>query len=250
MANENVTATNDVAANENQQVTPDVTVTNNGNTMTASVEPVDPMADPKKTDDNTEPPKGDVKDDNNLQADIANQQKADNDAKTALESKGVDFDKLAEEYSNDGKLSDDSMKILKDAGFPESVVNAYLSGLEAINERFATQVKGFAGGDDGYAKLTEFIKTQPQSVIDAFNSTIATGNLGQIELTIDGLMSKMNKTYGTANPTIMGGAANAAAAEGYTSMEQMTKDMSDPRYQVDPKFTRSVMMKIKNATIF
>lgn len=249
MANENVTATNDVAANENQQVTPDVTVTNNGNTMTASVEPVDPMADPKKTDDNTEPPKGAVKDDNNLQADIANQQKADNDAKTALESKGVDFDKLAEEYSNDGKLSDDSMKILKDAGFPESVVNAYLSGLEAINERFATQVKGFAGGDDGYTKLTEFIKTQPQSVIDAFNSTIATGNLGQIELTIGGLMSKMNKTYGTANPTIMGGAANAAA-EGYTSMEQMTKDMSDPRYQVDPKFTRSVMMKIKNATIF
>ena len=249
MANENVTATNDVAANENQQVTPEVTVTNNGNTMTASVEPVDPMADPKKTDDNTEPPKGDVKDDNNLQADIANQQKADNDAKTALESKGVDFDKLAEEYSNDGKLSDDSMKILKDAGFPESVVNAYLSGLEAINERFATQVKGFAGGYDGYSKLTEFIKTQPQSVIDAFNSTIATGNLGQIELTIGGLMSKMNKTYGTANPTIMGGAANAAA-EGYTSMEQMTKDMSDPRYQVDPKFTRSVMMKIKNATIF
>ena len=96
MANENVTATNDVVADENQQVTPDVTVTNNGNTMTASVEPVDPMADPQETDDNTEPPKGDVKEDNNLQADIANQQKADNDAKNALESKGVDFDKLAE----------------------------------------------------------------------------------------------------------------------------------------------------------
>ena len=118
MANENATATNDVVANENQQVTPEVTVTTNGNTVTASVEPVDPMADPKETDDNTEPPKDDVKDDNNLQADIANQQKADKDAKATLESKGVDFDKLAEEYSNDGKLSDDSMKILKDAGFP------------------------------------------------------------------------------------------------------------------------------------
>lgn len=249
MENANVTATNEVAENENQQVTPEVTVTTNGNTVTASVEPVDPMADPKETDDNTEPPKVEVKEDNNLQSDIVNQQKADNDAKATLESKGVDFDKLAEEYSNDGKLSDDSMKILKDAGFPESVVNAYLSGLEAINERFATQVKGFAGGEDGYAKLTEFIKTQPQSVIDAFNSTIATGNLGQIELTIGGLMSKMNKAYGTSNPTIMGGVANAAT-EGYTSMEQMTKDMSDPRYQVDPKFTRSVMMKIKHANIF
>ena len=30
----------------------------------------------------------------------------------------------------------------------------------------------------------------------------------------------------------------------------MTKDMSDPRYQKDPKFTREVMQKIKNATIF
>lgn len=249
MENENVTATNEVAENENQQVTPEVTVTTNGSTVTASVEPVDPMADPKETEDNTEPPKADVKEDNNLQADIVNQQKADNDAKATLESKGVDFDKLAEEYSNDGALSEDSMKILKEAGFPESVVNAYLSGLEAINERFVTQVKGFAGGDDGYTKLTEFIKTQPQNVIDAFNSTIATGNLGQIELTIGGLMSKMNKAYGTSNPTIMGGAANSNA-EGYTSMEQMTKDMSDPRYQVDPKFTRSVMQKIKNANIF
>lgn len=249
MENENVTATNEVAENENQQVTPEVTVTTNGSTVTASVEPVDPMADPKETEDNTEAPKADVKEDNNLQADIVNQQKADNDAKATLESKGVDFDKLAEEYSNDGALSEDSMKILKEAGFPESVVNAYLSGLEAINERFVTQVKGFAGGDDGYTKLTEFIKTQPQNVIDAFNSTIATGNLGQIELTIGGLMSKMNKAYGTSNPTIMGGAANSNA-EGYTSMEQMTKDMSDPRYQVDPKFTRSVMQKIKNANIF
>lgn len=249
MENENVTATNEVAENENQQVTPEVTVTTNGSTVTASVEPVDPMADPKETEDSTEAPKADVKEDNNLQADIVNQQKADNDAKATLESKGVDFDKLAEEYSNDGALSEDSMKILKEAGFPESVVNAYLSGLEAINERFVTQVKGFAGGDDGYTKLTEFIKTQPQNVIDAFNSTIATGNLGQIELTIGGLMSKMNKAYGTSNPTIMGGSTNSNA-EGYTSMEQMTKDMSDPRYQVDTKFTRSVMQKIKNANIF
>lgn len=237
---------------ESTQVTPDVTVTTNGTTVTASVESVDPMADPKSTEENAQSNESttDTKEsDSHLQADIENQQKADTDAKATLESKGVDFDKLAEEYSNDGKLSDESMKILKEAGFPESVVNAYLSGLEAINERFATQVKGFAGGDDGYQKLTEFIKTQPQSVIDAYNSTIATGNLGQIELTIGGLMSKMAKTYGTSNPTIMGGVANSNA-EGYTSMEQMTKDMSDPRYQVDPKFTRSVMMKIKNATIF
>lgn len=241
-----------VADNQDTNATPDVTVTDKGNgTITADVETIDPMADEKPVEEEPKVTESEpeVKEDNSLQDDITNQQKADSDAKATLESKGVDFDKLAEEYGNNGKLSEASMKTLSDAGFPESVVNAYLNGLEATNAKFANQVKGYAGGDEGYQKLTDFIKTQPKSVIDAYNATISSGNLGQIELTIGGLMSKMTKAYGTSNPTIMGGTSHTNV-EGYTSMEQMTKDMSDPRYQVDPKFTKSVMMKIRNATIF
>ncbi len=236
---------------EEKVVQPEITVSDKGNgVITAEVEPVDPMADDEDTTTAEETPEADkTATTGDLQADIKSQQEADKDAKATLEAKGVDFNKLANEYSTNGQLSEDSMKVLKEAGFPESVVNAYLSGLEAINDKFATQVKGFAGGEEGYQKLTEFIKTQPKSVIDAFNSTISTGNLGQIELTIGGLMTKMTKAYGTSNRTIMGG-MSTNSAEGYTSMEDMTKDMADPRYQVDPKFTKSVMMKIKNATIF
>ena len=162
----------------------------------------------------------------------------------------MDFDALADEYSNNGALSEKSMESLKKAGYPESVVNAYLNGLQALSDRFTSTVKGYAGGDEGYGKLVEFLKTQPQEIIDAYNKTIQTGNLGQIRLTIDGLTSKMTRAYGTANPTVMGNGSAHANAEGYTSMEQMTKDMSDPRYQVDPKFTREVYQKIRNATIF
>lgn len=235
---------------EEKVVQPEITVSDKGNgVITAQVEPVDPMADDEETKDDDKAPEADKDTTEDLQADIKSQQDADKATKATLEAKGVDFDKLATEYSTNGQLSEDSMKVLKEAGFPESVVNAYLSGLEAINDKFATQVKGFAGGEEGYQKLTEFIKTQPKSVVDAFNATISTGNLGQIELTIGGLMTKMTKAYGTSNRTIMGG-MSTNSAEGYTSMEQMTKDMADPRYQVDPKFTKSVMMKIKNATIF
>lgn len=248
--NQNVKPTEETQ--QEQQVTkpePNITVTNNGSTMTATVNPVDPMADPETPEDTQQEQQEAPSQEDNLQQTIDTQKQTDVDVKETLTSKGVDFDKLADEYSNVGKLSEDSMKVLKDAGFPESVVNAYLAGLEATNERFVNTVKGYAGGDEGYQKLTEFIKTQPKGVVEAFNASIATGNLGQIQLTIDGLMAKMAKTYGTSNPTIMGGVANAQA-QGYTSMEQMTKDMSDPRYQVDPAFTRSVMMKVKNATIF
>lgn len=231
---------------------PNITVQSNGNGgMTATVEPVDPTAEPEENKENPNEGEEAPKEGNkSLEDDINKQLQAEEDVKKDLETKGVDFDALAEEYENNGSLSEKSMEALSKAGYPESVVNAYLNGLQALNDRFTTAVKGFAGGEEGFNHLTEFLKTQPQDVINAYNSTIQSGNLGQIHLMMDGLVSKMTQKYGTANPTVMGGASANAGAEGYTSMEQMTKDMSDPRYQVDPQFTRTVMQKIKNATIF
>ena len=239
---------------EEQNATPEVNVTTNGTTTTATVETVDPLAEPKEPDDTNEKPEESKEtqesEQKNLEDDLNNQQKAEEELKVDLKEKGVDFDALANEYSNNGVLSEKSMESLKKAGYPESVVNAYLNGLQALSDRFTSTVKGYAGGDEGYGKLVEFIKTQPKEVVDAYNKTIQTGDLGQIRLMIDGLTAKMTKAYGTANPTVMGNGSAHANAEGYTSMEQMTKDMADPRYQVDPKFTREVYQKIRNATIF
>lgn len=239
---------------EEQKSNPEVSVTTNGTTTTASVETVDPLADPKEPEGSTgedkkqeETPKAEQ---STLEDDMNNQKKAEEELKVDLKDKGVDFDALADEYSNNGSLSEKSMESLKKAGYPESVVNAYLNGLQALSDRFTSTVKGYAGGEEGYGKLVEFLKTQPKEVVDAYNKTIQTGDLGQIRLTIDGLTSKMTKAYGTSNPTVMGNGSAHANAEGYTSMEQMTKDMSDARYQVDPKFTREVYQKIRNATIF
>jgi hypothetical protein len=239
---------------EEQKTTPEVSVTTNGTTTTATVETVDSLADPKDPEGFTgedkkqeETPKAEQ---STLEDDMNNQKKAEEELKVDLKDKGVDFDALADEYSNNGSLSEKSMESLKKAGYPESVVNAYLNGLQALSDRFTSTVKGYAGGEEGYDKLVEFLKTQPKEVVDAYNKTIQTGDLGQIRLTIDGLTSKMTKAYGTANPTVMGNGSVHANAEGYTSMEQMTKDMSDSRYQVDPKFTREVYQKIRNATIF
>lgn len=247
MENEKVEATQ----GEEQKTTPEVSVTTNGTTTTASVETVDPLADPKKPEGNDEKQEETPKaEQSTLEDDLSNQKKAEEELKVDLKDKGVDFDALADEYSNNGSLSEKSMESLKKAGYPESVVNAYLNGLQALSDRFTSTVKGYAGGEEGYGKLVEFLKTQPKEVVDAYNKTIQTGDLGQIRLTIDGLTSKMTKAYGTSNPTVMGNGSAHANAEGYTSMEQMTKDMSDSRYQVDPKFTREVYQKIRNATIF
>ena len=251
MENENVTN-----ENENVEVQPNIEVKDNGSTLTAEVTPIDPMAaqeDPK----NSENPEGKPEEDKNSedkpdvdeQTAFDTQVERDNEIKNDLAKHNIDFDALGEEYQKNGELSKESIDKLEKAGYPKAMVDAYLDGLQAATEKFVNRIYSMAGGKENYEKIIGFIKTQPESVINAYNATITQGNLNQIELALNGIKAQMKTAYGTSNPTLMGGAATSTA-EGYTSMEQMTKDMADPRYQVDPKFTRSVMMKIKNATIF
>ena len=249
MENENVT-------NENVEVQPNIEVKDNGSTLTAEVTPIDPMAaqeDPKNSENPEDKPEEDKnsedKPDVDEQTAFDTQVERDNEIKNDLAKHNIDFDALGEEYQKNGELSKESIDKLEKAGYPKAMVDAYLDGLQATTEKFVNRIYSMAGGKENYEKIIGFIKTQPESVINAYNATITQGNLNQIELALNGIKAKMNTAYGTSNPTLMGGAATSTA-EGYTSMEQMTKDMSDPRYQVDPKFTRSVMMKIKNATIF
>ena len=250
---ENENATNE---NENVEVQPNIEVKDNGSTLTAEVTPIDPMAtqeDPKNSENPEDKPEEDKNSEDKPAVDeqtaFDTQVERDNEIKNDLAKHNIDFDALGEEYQNNGELSKESIDKLEKAGYPKAMVDAYLDGLQATTEKFVNRIYSMAGGKENYEKIIGFIKTQPESVINAYNATITQGNLNQIELALNGIKAQMKTAYGTSNPTLMGGVATSTA-EGYTSMEQMTKDMADPRYQVDPKFTRSVMMKIKNATIF
>lgn len=185
-----------------------------------------------------------------VQQEYDKQQQSEADLKADLEKKGVNWDNLASEYDTKGELSKESLDALEKAGYPKSVVDAYLAGLQATTERFVSQVKSFAGGEEGFKQLQTFMQSQPKAVIDAFNSLIQGGNLGQIQLAVEGIKAQMVAKYGTANPTVMGQGSAQNTPQGYTTPAQMTKDMRDPRYQVDPVFTREVMRKVQNATFF
>ncbi len=234
-------------------VTPEVTVSKQDGTMRADVQTVDPMAD-LETDKDSQTQQDSQQDGETQQADVQKeweqQQQTEKDIAADLATKGVNFDELAAEYDSKGELSDESLKALEKAGYPKSVVDAYLDGLNAKTERFVSTVKGFAGGEKEFEQLKTFMSSQPKSVIDGFNAAIQTGNLSQIQLTIEGIKAQMVRAYGTSNPTIMANRQAVGEAAGYTSIAQMTKDMSDPRYQTDPEFTRQVIRKINSATFF
>ena len=164
--------------------------------------------------------------------------------KTELVSKGLDFDKFAQEYENDGQLSNESLQALEKAGYPKPIVDAYIAGLEAKAEKFTNSVKAFAGGDKGWEELATFIKAQGEATTKAFNDVLNTGNLGAIKLAVEGLQAQKVAKYGTTNKTLLGSNGNMPSNVGYETQEEVVKAMSDKRYGKDANYTRTVQMKL------
>nr|DAW75313.1 MAG TPA: capsid assembly protein [Caudoviricetes sp.] len=208
----------------------------------------EPQTPPAGEDSPQTPPEGDST--QQLQTDFQQQQVREGEIKDTLTKSGIDFDALAAEYDKDGALSAESLAALEKAGYPKAVVDAYLAGLDALADRYVQEVKNLAGGEENYARLIQFIGSQPQNVIDGFNAAIQTGNIAQIQLALAGVQAQMTAAYGTANPSVMAGAQGAGTPTGYQTTAEMTKDMSDPRYQTDPAFTQEVYRKIQYSSLF
>ena len=178
---------------------------------------------------------------------VKEQQKAEDEVKSDLTSKGVDYDALVKEYEDNGKLSDESMKALKGAGYPEAVVNAFIKGFEAQVNEFTNAVYKIAGGEAEYGKLCNFIKGLGEADVQAFNETINSGSLTQLAALINGYKAQMTTKYGTSNRSILGG-ANTVETKGFNSKDAMVKAMNDPRYGTDMAYTEKVQRMTMQST--
>lgn len=196
----------------------------------------------KKPEDKT--PEAEIKE---IEEGVKEQQKAEQDVKADLETKGVDYDALVKEYEDNGKLSEESMKALKGAGYPETVVNAFIKGFEAQVNEFTNAVYKIAGGEAEYGKLCNFIKGLGEADVQAFNETINSGSLTQLAALINGYKAQMTTKYGTSNRSILGG-ANAGVSQGFNSKDAMIKAMNDPRYGNDMAYTEKVQRMTMQST--
>jgi hypothetical protein len=182
---------------------------------------------------------------------LSNAQGAMDGAEQDLKAKGVDFAAIEKEYADNGGLSQQSYNTLANSGYPKTVVDGLINGWQAASERYVTKVTDMAGGQQGLSQIQEFVKSKGDAMRNAYNAAINSNDLGQIQLVFDGIKSQMTKEYGTTNrPSIIGGNAPSVSVQGYQTTAEMVKDMSDPRYQTDAKFTEDVYRKVKNSTLF
>ena len=205
------------------------------------------QVDPNKAPEASDSTEGDKTPEQVLEADVKNQLAAENDLKEELKGKGVDFDSVAKEYENSGTLSADTFQKLQDAGYSKAVVDAYIAGMEATAERFERTVHDYVGGKEQFQRLSQFVSSQGQDTVDAFNKVVGTGDLMQIKLALQGFQAQMSQKYGTQGRSIMG-SGSVPTVSGYSNKAEMVTAMSDPRYGRDPGYTRSVQDKTMRST--
>ena len=186
-----------------------------------------------------------------LQNELNTQKNAEQELKKDLDTKGIQWNKLTEEYEKDGTLSESSLQALEKAGYPQTVVNAYIKGLEATAAIFENQVYSFAGGKDNFTQIVNYVKAQGSAYIDTFNNAINSGELSQIKVTLEGFKAQMVQKYGTNNKSLLGNSSNTSGnTKGFNTKAEMTAAMGDKRYGRDPQYTREVEQKTLKSTFF
>ena len=186
----------------------------------------------------------------NVQQRVDAQTQANEDLKNDLESKGVNWDDLEKTYTEKGELTAEQLQSLEKAGYPKSVVDAYVRGMEAEYERLARHVVESAGGQEEFIKLQSFASQQNAEYKKMWNDTVNSGNVMAIQTMLRGIRADMVQTMGSSNPTIMGGSGAVSTNVGFNSKQEMVTAMTDPRYGKDKAYTREIEQKVISSKLF
>lgn len=172
-----------------------------------------------------------------------------NDAAEFLDEQGFDYDAFAQEYAENGELSEAAYEALEEAGLSRELVEAYISGQEAVMADMQEQAFQAAGGQQEYSRMIEWASNNlSQGEVDAFNNALDTTDIDQALFAIQGLASRYRSDVGT-QPNLVSGQTAGSSAGSYQSVAELTRDMQDPRYDADPAFRQMVAMRLQNSDV-
>lgn len=157
----------------------------------------------------------------------------------------IDTSKFEEEYARDGKLSEESMTELEQAGYSRQEINTYFAGVQAQTN----QVMDICGGQENYQRMAQWAANggATEADIKAYDEAMYSGDMDRIRQAVTALNARYVAAEGTQNSgRIQPGQAQTGGPAGdtYGSWAQVQADMRDPRYSKDPAFVRMVETKL------
>ena len=204
-------------------------------------------SDDEDSDEESEEESEEDEADKEVQGVVESLQKQADACATFLAAKGIDYNALRDEYLADGKLSKANLKALADAGIDEELINGYIEGQQARFETYSQHVMAIAGGAEEYDKLCKWAaKHLSEKEIKHFDRAVDSNDVDEARFAVKGLMALREKAQGGSRPKLVHGKTSAPAksVKGFRSLAEQAKAQADPRYEVDPEYTRKVDRRI------
>jgi len=163
-----------------------------------------------------------------------------------------DMQALTQEYAETGQLADTSYKTLEDAGISREYADRYIEGQKALGAQLGNQVMSQVGGKEDYAAMVDWAKQNyTEDQIQAYDSSVNSGNMNTALLAAKGLMSDYQGSTGKEGTTY-GGQSPSGNISGNTfrSNAEVVAAMRDSRYEGDLAYRQDVLDKLDRSDVF
>jgi len=172
------------------------------------------------------------------------------EAADLLSQNGLDMSTFEQEFAENGELSQESYDQLTQY-FPKNVVDTYIEGQKALATQYAQSIYQEAGDQDTYSQMVEWAaENLSQEEIDYFNEAVQSGDTVKAKYAVRALKSQFDAnsskdSSGNNLNLAQAGTTGRRGASGYSSKQEMVRDMQDPKYQNDPGFRSAVDAKLR-----
>lgn len=179
-----------------------------------------------------------------------------------VEEQQIDADPLVdllnsaseEYYSNEGKLSEETMSKLTQMD-SKDLVEAYMqiqaqpAQVEDFTADQVTDIQNFVGGEEQYNGLVSWAaENMPENFVQAFDNLINVGDPDMVKLAVVGLQAAFQEANGYEGRMLSGKPAQTQQ-DVFRSQAEVVAAMSDPRYDRDPAYRQDVFAKLDRSDL-
>lgn len=188
-----------------------------------------------------------------LEAKQSGKQTEESDTKQDLsipELSEKDMNYYSQRFAENGQLDEDDYAGLEKLGVSKDMVNAYIQGQVAMQQQYTQTVYNEVGGQESYQAMTEWASNNltPEEIA-VYDEAVNSGDSTKTMSAVKGLQARYQLENGT-QPNLMQGKTTGTGVQAYESLDQMKREMQDPRYASDPAFRESVQRKLAVSDIF
>ena len=175
------------------------------------------------------------------------------DAEEAEVSPAADMITAAsEEFAETGEMSQETRDALAEMS-SEELLDAYMSMQQPpaadLTDADVSELKASVGGEQAYEQITGWAaESLDDAELDAFNATIDSGSLAQIQMIMAGLQARYQAENGYEG-TQLQGKPPSNSGDVFRSQAEVVEAINDPRYDRDPAYRNDILMKLERSDV-